>query len=367
MIQGKVYIAATNQHVGKTTSTLGLMDALKNRDYNVGYCKPCGEKYLEIDGHRVDKDAVLFADILKFPLSPSIHSPIIAGGSMVTDYIENPNYQELTEALHKAAKTLEASHEVVVYEGTGHPGVCSVVDYSNAQVAKTLNTGVILVVEGGIGSTVDRLMLCKHFFEHAGVEVHGVIINKVLENKMEKVQKYLLKRLGQLNVEVFGFLPFEKELAYPQMSTVKKTLRGELLCGAEGLGNLVQGYLAGSLTEKHHLNNDVQYLLMVSTRRLNTALDRLRAFWKQQNVEPHLAGLVLTGEDEVSKKNADFLKRYKIPTIHTNYDTYEAITKLNQIEVKINTKTPQKVKRAIELFGKHVDVERIVEVMGLKR
>ncbi|MGB0932050.1 MAG: AAA family ATPase [Chitinophagales bacterium] len=366
MIQGKVYIAATNQHVGKTTSTLGLMDALKNRGKNVGYCKPCGEKYLEIGSHRVDKDAVLFADIMEFPLNPPVHSPIIAGGSMVTDYIENPNYQELTDSLQNAAKVLEASHEIVVYEGTGHPGVCSVVDYSNAQVAKTLGTGVIIVVEGGIGSTVDRLMLCKHFFEYAGVKVYGVIINKVLEHKMEKVQKYLLKRLGQLGVEVFGFLPFEKELAYPQMSTVQKMLKGELLYCSEGLGNLVQGSLAGSLTEKHHLNNDVEYLLMVSSRRLNTALDRLRDFWKLQNTEPHLAGLVLTGNEDVSIKNADFLKRYHIPTIRTNYDTYEAITKLNQIEVKINTKTPQKVKRAIELFGKHVNVERIVEVMELK-
>ncbi len=365
MVKGKVYIAATNQHVGKTTSTLGLMDALNKRNRNVGYCKPCGEKFLEVEGHRVDKDAVLFADIMNFPLEPRIHSPIIAGGSMVTDYIDNPNYEELTNALQNAKKVLEARHDVMVYEGTGHPGVCSVVDYSNAQVAKTLDAGVILIVEGGIGSTVDRFMLSKHFFEHAGVQVHGVIINKVLEHKMDKVQNYLTKRLGQMGVEIFGFLPFEKELAYPQMSTVKKTLRAELLYGAEGLGNLVQDYLAGSLTEKHHLNNDVQYLLMVSSRRLNTALDRLRAFWKQQNTTPHLAGLVLTGEDEISKKNADFLKRHHIPTILTNYDTYEAITKLNQIEVKINTKTPQKVKRAIELFGKHVDVDKICSSIGL--
>ncbi|MEZ4884692.1 MAG: AAA family ATPase [Chitinophagales bacterium] len=365
MAQGTVYIAATNQHVGKTTSTLGLMNALKNRSRDVGYCKPCGEKFLEVDGHRVDKDAVLFADIMNFSLEPRIHSPIIAGGSMVTDYIDQPNYQELTESLQNAAKILENRHEVVVYEGTGHPGVCSVVDYSNAQVAKFLNTGVVLIVEGGIGSTVDRLMLCKHFFAYSGVQVHGVIINKVLENKMDKVQNYLHKRLEQLGIEIFGFLPFEKELAYPQMSTVKKTLRGEIFCGEEGMGNLVQDYLAGSLTERQDLDKNVQYLLMVSSRRLNAALDRLRAFWKQQNTEPHLAGLVLTGDDEVSKKNADFLKRHHIATIRTNYDTYEAITKLNQIEVKINTKTPQKVKRAIELFDKHVDVDRIVKVIGL--
>ena len=50
---------------------------------------------------------------------------------------------------------------MVVYEGTGHPGVGSVVDLSNAEVAKQLESEVILVLEGGIGNTLDRLSLCK--------------------------------------------------------------------------------------------------------------------------------------------------------------------------------------------------------------
>ena len=43
-----VYIAASSQHVGKTTMTLGLLAALKNKKLNVGYCKPLGQQYLEV-------------------------------------------------------------------------------------------------------------------------------------------------------------------------------------------------------------------------------------------------------------------------------------------------------------------------------
>ncbi len=366
MSKGKLFIAATNQHVGKTTATLGLIDALMKRGYEVGYCKPCGEKFLEVHEGKVDKDTVLFASMMHFKIEPNIHSPIITGGGAVNRYIDNPEPERATNTLLNAVKVLEERHGAVVYEGTGHPGVGAVIDYSNAQVAKLIDTGVILVVEGGIGSTIDRLMLSKHFFEHAGVKVHGVIINKILEHKMEKVQKYLSKRLTQMGVEIFGYIPFAKELAYPQMTTVHKTLKGELLFGESALSNLVQDYLAGSLTEKNDLDNDVQYLLVVSSRRLSAALERLQSFWVQQNAEPHLAGLVLTGGEDISPQNASFLQRYNIPTIRIQYDTYEAIKKLSEIEVKINTRTPDKVKRAIELFGKHVDVDRIVKVMGLE-
>ncbi|MEL6392284.1 MAG: dethiobiotin synthase [Bacteroidota bacterium] len=44
----RLYIAATSQHVGKTTSTLGLMAAIKERGINVGYCKPVGQQFVDL-------------------------------------------------------------------------------------------------------------------------------------------------------------------------------------------------------------------------------------------------------------------------------------------------------------------------------
>ncbi|NBC24766.1 MAG: AAA family ATPase [Bacteroidetes bacterium] len=35
----RIYVAATSQHVGKTTTTLGLVNTLRKQNINVGYCK----------------------------------------------------------------------------------------------------------------------------------------------------------------------------------------------------------------------------------------------------------------------------------------------------------------------------------------
>jgi hypothetical protein len=64
-------MAASSQHVGKTTCTLGLVSALIREGYKVGYCKPVGQKSLEVDNLRVDKDTVLFADLIDFHIDPS--------------------------------------------------------------------------------------------------------------------------------------------------------------------------------------------------------------------------------------------------------------------------------------------------------
>ena len=74
-----LYVAATGQHIGKTTSTLGLVTVMKKKGYNVGYCKPVGQKHLNLNGELVDKDVVLFAEILNFKIKAAHHSPVVIG------------------------------------------------------------------------------------------------------------------------------------------------------------------------------------------------------------------------------------------------------------------------------------------------
>ena len=64
----------------------------------------------------------------------------------------------------KLRKVLSVTNDIVIYEGTGHPGVGSVADLSNARVAKLLNAGVVIIVEGGIGNTIDLLNLSASLF-----------------------------------------------------------------------------------------------------------------------------------------------------------------------------------------------------------
>ncbi len=63
-----LYVAATGQHVGKTTSTLGLVTNIVEHGYDVGYCKPVGQQHLYVEGQMIDKDVTLFSQILNFKI-----------------------------------------------------------------------------------------------------------------------------------------------------------------------------------------------------------------------------------------------------------------------------------------------------------
>jgi cobyric acid synthase len=84
------------------------------------------------------------------------------------------------QKIHKAFDRVAWEKDFVLCEGSGHAGVGSVFDLSNAQVAKMLGCKVIIVTRGGIGKPIDEVALNQALFEKEGVEIIGVILNQVL-------------------------------------------------------------------------------------------------------------------------------------------------------------------------------------------
>lgn len=56
-----VYVAATRQHVGKTSTCIGILHGLTSRIDNIGFLKPVGQQsvLVENDTLRVDKDVAV--------------------------------------------------------------------------------------------------------------------------------------------------------------------------------------------------------------------------------------------------------------------------------------------------------------------
>ncbi|MBI3874422.1 MAG: AAA family ATPase, partial [Verrucomicrobia bacterium] len=48
IITPRVFIAATRQNDGKTTTSLGLLAALQNLFPRIGYIKPVGQRFVEV-------------------------------------------------------------------------------------------------------------------------------------------------------------------------------------------------------------------------------------------------------------------------------------------------------------------------------
>src|ERR1051326_7419134 len=183
----RVFIGATRQNDGKTTSSLGLLASIHKFYPRIGYIKPVGQRFVEIEEQKIDEDTVLMDHVYRLNCPLLDMSPIAVEPDFTRKYLTSSNNDALVRKIQKAFDRVAWEKDFVLCEGSGHAGVGAVFDLSNAQVAKILHAKVIIVSQGGIGKPIDEVCLSQALFEKEGVEVIGVILNKVLPDKLEKV------------------------------------------------------------------------------------------------------------------------------------------------------------------------------------
>src|SRR6516164_6732902 len=204
LVTPRVFIAATRQNDGKTTVSLGLISALQRRYPRVGYIKPVGQRFVEIAEQKIDEDTVLMDSVYRLNCPLVDMSPIAVEPDFTRRYLQSSNNEALVAKIQNAFDRVAWEKDFVLCEGTGHAGVGSVFDLSNAQVARILGAKVIIVTQGGIGRPIDEVTLNRALFEKEGVEVIGVILNKVIEEKIPEITQFARRGLRRKGLELLG-------------------------------------------------------------------------------------------------------------------------------------------------------------------
>ena len=98
----RVFIAATRQNDGKTTTSLGLLAALQDHYGRVGYIKPVGQRFVEVAEHKIDEDTVLMDSVYQLNCPLVDMSPIAVEPDFTRKYLANANYDALVRKIEKA-------------------------------------------------------------------------------------------------------------------------------------------------------------------------------------------------------------------------------------------------------------------------
>lgn len=122
----------------------------------------------------------------------------------------------------------------MVCEGTGHCAVGSVVGLNNAKVAHLVGADMVLIANGGLGSAFDELELNRVLCHHYNVRVAGVIINKVMPDKLEQTKEYLGKAMMQTwGIPLLGCIPDRPFLGCPALSDFENLFETRLISGSD--------------------------------------------------------------------------------------------------------------------------------------
>lgn len=365
-----IFISAIHQNAGKTTLSLGLYNALKKRGCRMAFMKPVGQEYVTKGNEMIDKDSVLISHVYKRRGSLKDTSPVTIGRGYTRKYIFSENKPDLKKRIIASYQKLIKSKDSIIVEGTGHAGVGSVIDLSNADVASALGSKVVIVCHGGIGRSIDELMLNKALFDLKGVETLGVIVNKVLPEKYEEIKSVIKKGLKAKGVRLLGVIPTTPMLSRPTVQEIMTRLNLKVISGSKsgGLYNRVEGTIVAAM-EPYNMINHLKpgTLVITSGDRVDNILVSISSHLVKDRHNVSISGIILTGGLVPDGSVMELLKNSKIPVLLAEDDTYTIAARLEGMTCKIQTSDKDKIEKAIHLVQKHVDVDYIVKHADVER
>ena len=360
-ITKRIFVAATRMNDGKTTTCLGLFAALQSLYPRVGFIKPIGQRFVEVRGHQVDEDSVLLDTIYQVRVPIESMSPVAVDSTFTRRFLKNPGpmLEELEDRICRAFDRVSWEKDFTLIEGTGHAGVGSVFDLSNARVAKLLNAKVIIVTPGGIGRPIDEIAMNKALFDRFGVEVVGAILNKVEASKIPQITEYAGLGLARHGVPLLGVLPVQSLLSAPNLAQVAEEISGQWINAREtGANERVHRVVVGAMAATGIVEFLKPGVLIITP---GDREDIVMAAISRAVKGPAIAGLILTNGSTPTPALRQHIAQSRIPVITAPEESYAIASKIHDMTVKTQPQDTDKIPLIKRMITENLNLKRLLE------
>lgn len=314
----KIFIAATGQNCGKTTTSICLMHLTLKKYRRVGFIKPLGPKPAQLFGCAVDKDAALIAQVFGLTADLPWMSPVVVYPDTTRRVVDGEiSPQELQDRIVQAYTELEKRCDFMIIEGSGHPGVGSVMKVSNARIARLLDAPVLMVTGGGLGNVVDTVCMNLALFEKEQVEVRAVLANKLIPAKRERTLDYLTRALADERMVVVGGVDYYPVLANPTLRRISDLLGLPIHGNSFEESRIIHNVQIGAASTQRVTELIQESSLLIVTSSRDELLVTLANLYRISEYQSRIVGLIIPGIAPVGAITQMILDRSGIPYMRT--------------------------------------------------
>ena len=354
-----LYIATLESHSGKSLVVLGLMQLLLGKMAKVGYFRPVIDdvKKGEVDNH-------INTVVSHFKLDIAVEDAYALTQSQVVDMFNDGRQGEILDTIIAKYKQLEERFDFILVEGSDFSSDGSIIEFDlNIDIAKNLGIPVI-IIDNARGKNLEEfcgnLESAVNTYIQKGIEVLGVVANKVRPENIEVVKELLEKELKDKTVTFT--VPRVKNLSHPSLHEILVALNGKVLFGKENLDNQTGSFGVGAMQLHNYLTHLRDNSLVITPGdRSDIILGALQA--NLSDNYPVISGIVLTGGILPEPSILKLLEGFEthVPIISVQQGTFEATNSVGNIKSKIYAKNKQKIATSIALFNTHINGELLLE------
>ncbi|HEX9777119.1 MAG TPA: AAA family ATPase [Geopsychrobacteraceae bacterium] len=356
----KLFIAATGQNSGKTTTSLSLMHmALKKYD-RVGFIKPIGPKPAMLDGVSADKDAVLMARVFGLEKDLPLMSPFVLHPGDTRRVLDGEiSREKIARQMLDAIAELDARNDFLIIEGAGHSGVGSLLGCCNAKVAKDAGASVLLVTGGGLGNVVDAAHMNLALFEKQQVPVKAALVNKIIPRKREQTLRYLEMAFQDQPFKVIGGFNYQPILANPTMRRIAGVLDIELHATEDEAQRIVHHLQIGAASAQRVAGLLREATLVIVNSSRDELMVTLANLYQIDEYRDKLAGIIIPGVGPISRITQQIIDSSGIPYMRAGRTSTDVFEVINDDVSKLVAEDTQKIDLIKKLAEQRFDFDAI--------
>ncbi len=356
----KIFISATSQDSGKTTTSLSLLYQARQRYERIGFIKPIGPKPIDFHGRRIDTDPAMIAQVYGLQHLLDDMCPVVIERGMTQKVIEGEiTVAELEGRILRSVERLDRECDFLIVEGAGHSGVGSVLGLSNARVAALVGAPVLMVTGGGVGNVIDAVCMNLSLYREMGAEVRLLVANKLIPEKREKTLKSLVLAFRGAGLGVIGGFNYQPVLANPTFKRIADVLGVEARASREQLMRIVHQVQIGAAATQRVVDmlQDDTLLLVTSSR--DELLVTLANLYSSPEYHRKIAGLVIPGISPIASITQRILDNSAIPYLRTLRRTDHVFLDIHEDVSKLTAEDLEKIALIQQLAQKRFDFDAL--------
>jgi BioD-like phosphotransacetylase family protein len=226
-----------------------------------------------------------------------------------------------------------------------HLDVLSLVKYTGGKL--------FIVVGGEEDSILDDLIFMKRHVDLTGINLGGVIVNKV--QKPEEFQKFRLPVIRDLGLRVLGVIPYQSELSCFPVYYLADHLFARIITGEGGLKKSIKNIVIGAWSANVFLQNPVfkkeKKLVITGGDRTDMILAAL---------ESDTSAIILTNNILPPSNIIYKAGERNIPLLMVSTDTYQTVKQIESLEPLLTKDDSEKVELLKQLFTKNVKMDEVL-------
>lgn len=345
-----IFVGSTGNQPGQTIVAWALAEKMKEKGLKVGFFKPYGllpPQTTSPPESLWDSDVFLLKEVLNLAEEGRTLCPVMVTENSLGEVSGNMG-EDLLKRIDAAFQEVSRGKDVVLIMGAKEiffGGEMS--PLSDSVLVKRLNATVLLADRYQRDNLTFYSILSLNSFLEGRVK--AAILNHVPPEKMDHVKSRVIPFLREKGLRSAGAVPEDPLLSAFSVADLAEWVGGEILCGAEGAGQLIVSFTIGSKILEGPLSLFKQVYNKILLVRLG------------DGDKGSVGGILLTGGKAPSELILRKATEQSIPLVLVPTDTFQTMERLEKARPALGIRDHYKVRQFLRLIDQDPDARNWVE------